>query len=179
MAGSDFSPTSPFSCVATSDDILACFRLLLGRYPGEAEWVDHSALAGSPLHELVAGYLNSLEFRQRGLIQLSKTMDLVDLERFQMYVSSDDPLVGNVIRNSKTYEPPVTDIFLEYVHAGANVLDIGANIGYFSLLAASLVGPSGSVLACEPLLANIKVLAANRIANGFNNIEVLAVAASD
>lgn len=168
-----------FRPVATREDILACFRLLLGRYPSEAEWVGHSGLAGAPLQELVAGYLHSLEFRQRGLMNAPSTLEIIDLPRFRMYVTSDDPLIGHTIRNARIYEPDVTQVFVDHLRPRANVLDIGANIGYFSLLAASLIGPEGTVFAFEPLASNVKVLAANRMLNRFNNIEIIAGAASD
>src|SRR5260370_29579903 len=72
-------PMNDFSAIATQEDILACFRLLLGRYPSEAEWHGHSTLAGTPLHELVGAYVNSLEFRQRGLTVASSRLELVNL----------------------------------------------------------------------------------------------------
>ena len=168
-----------FSAVATTEDILACFRLLLGRYPNASEWPGHSALAGTPLAELVGSYLNSLEFRQRGLIGAGGRLELVNLDGFRMYVAVDDPLIGNPIRSTGVYEPEVSRLFLERLRPGANVLDLGANMGYFSLLAASLVGPSGKVFAFEPLAANVKTLIANRMVNRFTNIEILAGAASD
>jgi FkbM family methyltransferase len=169
----DFNPT------ATTADVLACFRLLLGRYPSETEWPGHSALAGTPLQELVVGYLNSLEFRQRGLLNASSRLKLLDLPQFRMYVPVDDPLIGGAIESAGIYEPRVSEVFRERLRPGARVVDVGANVGYFSLLAASLVGPAGSVVACEPLAGNVCILTANRTINQFGNIDVIAAAASD
>jgi FkbM family methyltransferase len=168
-----------FNGFATREDIIACFRLLLGRYPSEAEWNGHSALAGTPLNELVSAYLNSLEFRQRGLINANSRIELVTLDRFRMYVATDDALIGNAIRTTRVYEPRVSQLFIERLHPGACVLDIGANIGYFSLLASSLVGSKGDVLAFEPLATNVRLLTANKIVNEFHNIKIFAGAASD
>ena len=168
-----------FSPIATAEDVLACFRLLLGRYPGEAEWPGHSALAGTPLQDLVSAYLNSLEFRQRGILNAAGRLQIVELDRFRMYAPADDPLIGYPILSGADYEPEVCRLFRERLRTGACVLDIGANIGYFSLLAASLVGPAGGVFAIEPLAANVRVLTANRILNGFDHIQITAAAASD
>jgi FkbM family methyltransferase len=56
------------------------------------------------------------------------------------------------------YEPLNTYRFKKLLRPGMVVVDVGANIGYFTLLAASLVGPSGRVFAVEPWPANFVVL---------------------
>ncbi len=54
---------------------------------------------------------------------------------------------------------------------GDTVVDIGANIGAFVVLAASTVGPSGRVIAFEPVSATFERLQANVALNGFGNVE--------
>jgi FkbM family methyltransferase len=56
------------------------------------------------------------------------------------------------------------------------VLDIGANIGYHSLVASRLVGPTGLVLAVEPEPHNFRLLRRNIIANRLTNVHVANVA---
>jgi FkbM family methyltransferase len=58
-----------------------------------------------------------------------------------------------------------------------HVLDIGANIGYFTMLSASLVGSSGTVTAIEPNPESAKLMEASRRANSFDNVSVLQIAA--
>ncbi|SVC72652.1 uncharacterized protein METZ01_LOCUS325506, partial [marine metagenome] len=41
---------------------------------------------------------------------------------------------------------------------GMNVLDIGANIGYYAIMESIAIGSSGSVIAIEPILPNIEML---------------------
>jgi FkbM family methyltransferase len=77
------------------------------------------------------------------------------------------------------YEPNVTRIFREFVKPGMRVVDIGANIGYFSMLSASLVGHTGRVLSVEPNVENGRLLAASRDANAFTQIEILLTAVGD
>jgi FkbM family methyltransferase len=48
------------------------------------------------------------------------------------------------------YETDVTELFLSLVVPGMTVIDLGANIGYYTLLASRLVGPEGRVFAFEP-----------------------------
>lgn len=54
---------------------------------------------------------------------------------------------------------------------GGVFLDVGANIGYFSLLAAGLVGPTGQVLALEPVPRTYELLSANIALNGFTHVK--------
>jgi FkbM family methyltransferase len=167
--------SSAFDPRASLEDIYACFRLLLGRNPSPEHWAGHSALAGGPLDKIVASYLNSLEFRRRGLLAPSTDFELVQLDRFMLYTSRSDLLIGEPIRRNRTYEPHVTAVFLERIQAGDVVLDIGANIGYFSMLAASL---GAEVYAAEPLAQNVRLLAASRIANGYARMQIVPAAAS-
>ena len=74
---SSFSPwENNFNVEATKEDILYCFRLLLGRYPSEDEWTGHSQLAGNQLEAIVTNYLQSLEFKNRNL-NISKSPDSI------------------------------------------------------------------------------------------------------
>jgi FkbM family methyltransferase len=62
---------------------------------------------------------------------------------------------------------------------GQTVLDCGANVGYFSLLAAKAVGPEGRVMAFEPERANLRLLRHNLWRNGADNVQVVPAAAAD
>ena len=168
-----------FPPTATESDILSCFRLLLGRKPGRAEWPAHVWRVGEDLTVLVSSYLNSQEFANRHLVgrQLGQ-WELVELPNFKLYASAEDS-IGKVIIQAHNYEPHVSKMFFEYLRPGVGVLDIGANIGYFSLLAASLVGPSGFVQSWEPSSSNVKMLYASQLASKFGNIEIVQAAATD
>lgn len=60
----------------TTDDILACFRLLLGREPNAEEWPGHSSRAGEPLAEVVRSFLASKECQARGLLSTERLDDI-------------------------------------------------------------------------------------------------------
>jgi FkbM family methyltransferase len=57
------------------------------------------------------------------------------------------------------------------------VIDVGANLGYYSLLAARLVGPTGRVIALEPNSENCRLLLSSLRRSGLGNVQVLPVAA--
>jgi FkbM family methyltransferase len=96
-----------------------------------------------------------------------------------MYLSPSDYAVGREILNSKTYEPNVTRILNEKLRPGMTVLDVGANIGYFSLLMSVLVGREGRCIAIEPNPRNVKLLLASKNLNRFEQLEILQAAAGN
>lgn len=165
---------------ATEADVVSCFRLLLGRKPGQQEWGGHSWKVGEELGSVVTSYLNSQEFARRRLLDTGVGQwQLVSMPTFKMYASAEDKSIGKTIIYKRAYERPVTQMFKEHLRPGMGVLDLGANIGYFSLLAASLVGPAGFVQSWEPAPLNVRALCASRAVNGFENIEVVQAAAAE
>jgi FkbM family methyltransferase len=61
--------------------------------------------------------------------------------------------------------------FLErYLKEGDVFIDVGANIGIFSLVAAKMVGATGKVISFEPTLSTFQRLNENIILNNFTNI---------
>ncbi len=77
------------------------------------------------------------------------------------------------------HEPMSTNIFKRIINQGDCVIDIGANVGYFSLLASRLVGSNGRVHAFEPSLENMTALIDNLVINSFGNVKTHLVALSD
>jgi FkbM family methyltransferase len=63
-------------------------------------------------------------------------------------------------------EEDVTSFLLTHVKEGMTFIDVGANVGYFALLAATLVGPSGQVHAFEPAQATCDILRHNTRRHG-------------
>jgi FkbM family methyltransferase len=90
-----------------------------------------------------------------------------------------DYFVYKAIEKSGSWEPHVEKCIREHVQRGDCVLDIGANIGYFSALFAELVGAEGLVDAFEPMPHLYSCLEKMREANGFGNLELHAVALGD
>ena len=74
-------------------------------------------------------------------------------------------------------EPPVQKCVAEHLVPGGVFYDVGANVGFFSLLAARCVGKAGSVYAFEPVTLNAEAIRRNAELNGFGNIFVFEVAA--
>jgi FkbM family methyltransferase len=78
-----------------------------------------------------------------------------------------------------TFEPLNTYRFRKLLRPGMTVVDVGANIGYFSWLAARKVGPKGRVVALEPHPMNFAVLQAVQKANRIECLTPLQAGLSD
>jgi FkbM family methyltransferase len=74
------------------------------------------------------------------------------------------------------WEPAITDYISSGLSRGDTFVDIGANIGYYSLLAASRVGPRGHVYAIEASPMIFARLKQNLALNSFDNITATNVA---
>jgi FkbM family methyltransferase len=71
-----------------------------------------------------------------------------------------------------TSEPQVQGAFAELIRPEMTVYDIGANVGFFSVIAARLVGPAGHVVSFEPLANNADRITHNARLNNFAHVDV-------
>lgn len=78
-----------------------------------------------------------------------------------------------------SYEMGKRLAFEEAILPGGVIYDIGANVGFYSLLAAELTGEKGQVYAFEPLPRNIEFLKQHVQINRFENIKIFEAAISD
>lgn len=67
------------------------------------------------------------------------------------------------------YEPSITDAFIRLVQPGWVCVDVGAHVGYFTILMAKLVGDQGRVIAMEAHPENAKLVHSNLKINGYLN----------
>jgi FkbM family methyltransferase len=75
-----------------------------------------------------------------------------------------------------TYERETQQALADILRPGEAFWDVGAHVGFFSLLAARVVGPAGHVLALEPVPANIRLLQRSLRLNDARNVEIEATA---
>jgi FkbM family methyltransferase len=78
-----------------------------------------------------------------------------------------------------TYEPELQAALSEFLHPGSTVYDVGANIGYITLMMAHHVGPSGRVFAFEALPANVERIQKNISLNKLSTVTVVSAAVTD
>jgi len=105
--------------------------------------------------------------------------NLFEVQGHKMYIGSQDINVDSEAMIADAFETFETELFKKQVKKGMTVLDIGAHIGYYTLLAANLVGENGRVFAFEPHPHNFAVLEKNVRINGYKNIVLVQKAVSD
>jgi len=104
---------------------------------------------------------------------------LLKLTDFRLYVRLDDWAVGAKIAVKRSYETHVSGYMGSLLKTGQVVVDVGANIGYYTLLTASRVGDTGKVIAFEPDSGNCDLLKMSLEANRFTNVEIHTCAVVD
>lgn len=104
----------------------------------------------------------------------------VRVHDFEMYLDLRVPGVSRALAVHGTREADKTELVRREVEPGMTCVDLGANIGYYALLSARLVGPAGRVLCLEPDPRNLELLRRNITLNNLDDrVEVVAGAASD
>lgn len=139
--------------------IRAAYRALLKREPdanaiAELQAQPFSVEEEAILQETLAHFVSSAEF-QSGLTPFNKpdfapsTWARVEVEDLKLWVDIGDQGVSmHCVTGS--YEPAETTFVRNFLSDGMSFVDIGANIGWFTLNAAKAVGPTGRVLSFEP-----------------------------
>lgn len=102
------------------------------------------------------------------------------LNRYKMYVDTRDKAISVHLLTEGGWESDTTHLLANIVTAGMKVVDVGANMGYFSLLLADRVGPGGFLWAFEPDPGNFQLLRWNLDVNGFTpRTQVFSIALFD
>lgn len=75
-----------------------------------------------------------------------------------------------------TREIELQQAFALFVEPGMTVYDVGANVGFYSMIAARLAGPNGRVVAFDPLRKNMEMIEHNARLNRFDHVSIHGVA---
>ncbi|MBA4320652.1 MAG: hypothetical protein C0412_19845 [Flavobacterium sp.] len=110
--------------------------------------------------------------------------NVIEIQGSKMWVGiKQEPLsmrrTFELYASNLIHEKATTDLFKKVVKEGNVVVDLGANVGYFTLLAARLVGEKGKVYAFEPEPKNYSYLVKNIKLNNYNNVQAFQKAVSD
>lgn len=110
--------------------------------------------------------------------------EVVEIQGSKMFINRNEKSY-NMRRTLEDYasnlvhEKATTDLFKKTVKNGDVVMDLGANIGYFSLLAARLTGPMGKVFSFEPEPKNYSYLKKNIELNDYDQVQAFQKAVSN
>jgi len=145
------------------------YRLFLDREPESDDAVAAMQTACSTTRDLRRGFMASPEFRAKNPDSLAYTPECAVViaqlpGSLRLFVDLADIAIGlNIARG--VYEPQEIEFVRTCLRRGQRVLDIGANVGFFSITMADLVGPEGHVYAFEPLEQNAALLRRSVIEN--------------
>ena len=90
---------------------------------------------------------------------------------------SGDRWISDPLRQGNVLEPYVLAVLRDLVRPGDTMLDVGGNIGWFTVIGSRLVGPQGRVVAVEPERGNAALVRDNIARNGCGNAELFEIAA--
>lgn len=91
---------------------------------------------------------------------------------FGIFLDPKDQVISRYIAIKKEWEQNETNFLKTIIHEGMIVVDIGANIGYFSLLLSNLIGSTGKVFSFEPNPRSFNFLKKNTEQNKIKNIKI-------
>lgn len=106
------------------------------------------------------------------------SLRMIDGTQIVLPASLDAITTYVILEQEKWFEKEAT-FLAHWLKPGMNVIDIGANLGVYSLPIARLVGPDGHVFSYEPASETGRLLKISKKKNRANNLHVIAAALSD
>lgn len=161
----------PMARPITAADVRSAYSLFLGRLPENDEIVKAVLKSKISLRQLRLNFLAAEEFKAH--IGAGAYKDLWALgeidDGFRLWIDLSDRYVSlPCLRNM--FEPVETRLWKTIVKPGHMVVDIGANIGWYTMQAAQLVGTTGRIACFEPRPVTYAHLARSIIENGMQHI---------
>lgn len=103
----------------------------------------------------------------------------VQIGEKRMFVDLRAGVVAADLFLKHTWEPEETRLIVRLLKQGDVFVDLGANLGYFDLIASDAVGSTGKVFAFEPAPGNLRLLRKNVEVNGCTNVYIEPKAVTD
>jgi FkbM family methyltransferase len=174
----------PDASAATSAfETESVLRLVYGAEVTDAtRTLAHGALNGEPVRDLGAirlllGSLDRQVSPTPMMVRFRRAdLQFAQVEGLTLALDTADASVCQPIAAASAWEPHLTAVFRRFIQPGQHVIDVGANVGYFTVLAGTLVGPTGWVTAIEPNSENCRLILASADANQLANVELIPVA---
>lgn len=153
-----------FALLETATAVLAPATARLTPVP---RWSRFYGLPGGSLTTLLR-YVQFTRLDEPRYMQWLEGLEVLITPREQM---------SQAVYVSGLYEPCTSVVLRRLLHAGDTFVDVGANVGWFSLLASRWVGPHGLVLSVEPSQRECSRLRGHVAHNHLTNVRVLQIAA--
>jgi len=124
-------------------------------------------------------FFNRIHFLFKKPYNLKGSPKIIDVNNYKMYVNKNGAGIHKDLLINHTREVNSTKTMTEWIKKGDTVLDLGANIGYYTVLFSKLVGNNGKVYAIEPTSDNLEYLEKNIKLNNLKNVELTKAAIGD
>ena len=146
------------------------FNAILEKEPNshQLDWYVNAIRKGELKIEKISQQLRSLP-EYRGF-QLQKHGDIYTIFGTKMYLHRHDIFISRDLGTHLFWEIDESKELQKYIKKGMSVVDIGANIGYYTILFSKWVGSEGKVFSFEPDPENFKLLLNNISANQCKNV---------
>lgn len=97
----------------------------------------------------------------------------VEIDRSRLYLNYDDGWYSSYLAVHGYCEKTETAVVRQLARPGMTMLDIGANIGYYTLILSAIAGPEGKVIAFEPDTKNLEFLRRSIAGLPIDNVELV------
>jgi FkbM family methyltransferase len=164
-----------------SQKIIQCYKDILKREPdkeGFQHFLKEIISEKITIDDLKIIFENSDEFKKLKIMEKTDQIPTKTKDNLIMYLNPTDRNVSYLIFVNKEHERFETLILKYFLQKNSIYIDIGANIGYFSLIVGS-IAKNGKVLSFEPDTENFKLLEKNISTNNLTNIQTFQHAVSD
>ena len=159
------------------------FQLVYGRNPSQDQInvLTHlnQAIPDNDSGSLFRAIINSFHHQQFNTpftVRFSKQdVEYINVQNAQVAIDKMDTSVSMLIRR-KEYEPHLLAFYSQRLKPGMVVIDIGANVGLYSMLAAKKVGKRGKVFSFDPNSENCRLILLGIHKNEFKNVSVFPFA---
>ena len=119
--------------------------------------------------------IRSFRRRLNNYVYLHYTKNFIEFEGRKMHLDENDSLHLSI----RDYAPFQKQFVKKIIKKNDVVIDVGAHIGYYTLLFSDLVGENGKVFSFEPVLESFKLLEKNIEENNFTNVTSIQKAVSN
>jgi len=133
----------------TQQDVIWAYKVLFERMPENSAVMEEKMGCGD-MKTLRDSLMASTEFKEKSKEAGNSIVMVEDTDGDRFWIDLNDQFIGRGILQGK-YEPHVLNLMKKWIQPGTHVLDIGANVGYFSIKMARMVGSKGTVLSYEPM----------------------------
>jgi FkbM family methyltransferase len=146
--------------------------MLTGLYLATRRFIRNIVVRSPLLNRAVGGMLVRIDIllRKTGILNSVKSQTEFTVHAATFAYGESDVGIAEFVLTNGDYEEETRKVVMQTLKPGDVFFDLGANIGYFTVLAAKCVGPNGRVIAFEPTPATRSYLERNVQGNGVGRI---------